>query len=183
MRNFESWLELENSWVGLPVCDSQVPLDSSYSRTSVVTFFFLLYIYTSLSPNFNLEIVFWEIKNTHLERVVPTLREKFICSLFSFLFPIYISKRGDSILHCLHHRECWLFLGHLGSIGAWPQFQPMRLVVQSGGVAGSSKFVEDKCRCLAVVDRPMRWRTCTLRRLMSSSAVKERVKTFGVWLN
>ena len=52
VRNFESWLELENSWVGLPVCDSQVPLDSSYSRTSFVTFFFLLYIYTSLSPKF-----------------------------------------------------------------------------------------------------------------------------------
>lgn len=53
VRNFESWLELENSRVGLPLCDSQVPLDNSYSITSVVTFFFfLLYIYTSLSPKF-----------------------------------------------------------------------------------------------------------------------------------
>ena len=52
VRNFESWLELENSRVGLSECDSRVPLDSSYSRTPIVTFFFLLYIYTSLSPKF-----------------------------------------------------------------------------------------------------------------------------------
>lgn len=128
--------------------------------------------------NFNPEIVYWEIENTHLERVVPIpLSKKFLCILFSFPFPIYISKRGDSILHWLHHIECWLLLGQLGSIGAWPHFQLVRLVVQLSGVAGSRKLVEDKFRCLAVVDHPMQWRTCTFRRLMSSGAVKERVKT------
>ena len=47
-------------------------------------------------------------------------------SLNSFLLPIYnyISMRGDSNL-C--HIDFCLLLGHLGSIGAWPHFQSVRL--------------------------------------------------------